>query len=197
MLTHSISAPLPVVNSLSAPRPIASVIPAVPSTGQHCSFVDRMYLEHTRRQVAIDPYIGGLSTSSSSLFYWREWAIFAGAILIIILSIALLRRNGRQRIASQRKLLPIQKYLFPRMYRNGPPYADPPVAMTSTYAQFRANFTHGNMPAPPPPSYDPYVQNLPAYQAKTDTTVGTGEAPSEHNEPPRDEYRYTIPETGR
>lgn len=134
-----------------------------------------MFLAHSRRQVFINPNPSSEDTGSS-LFYWHEWAVFAGALLLLVISIGLLRYDGKKRIASQRKLLPIQKYFFPRIYRNGPPYADPPVPLTSTYEQFRRTF--GNSVAAPPPSYDPYAQNLPAYQAKTDEThVGTSEVP--------------------
>lgn len=167
-----------------------------------------MLIDLTKRQGIIVPIDApGDATSSSSLFYWREWAIFAGLILLVVITVGLLRRNGRKRIAEQRKLLFVQKFLFAKMYRNGPPYADPPVPLQTSYSQFRADFARGQSGnlAAPPPSYDPYATNLPAYQAKLDATVGASEVdatphPAERTtttieqDAPMDEYRYTIPE---
>lgn len=143
----------------------------------------------------------GTDASGTVVYYWKEWVILAAFLLLFVSTLIVLRSNGRKRIAEQRPLLWFQKFLFPRHLRNGPPYTADPVPLNDMYSgQVRFGHRTQATVAPPPPSYDPYAQALPAYQAKADTSVGTSEVPAQtasaaSRAEQADRYTYTIPET--
>lgn len=142
---------------------------------------------------------------STGISYYRDWMIIAGAVLVFMVIIIVLRYDGRRRIRAQRPLLSIEKWLFPAHLRNGPPY-EAPIQMTHPEVSQFGRHAQPNTISAPPPSYDPYAQALPAYQPKLDTTVGTSElpggeasqtAPGYGPDGHGTNYQYTIPEASR
>lgn len=118
-------------------------------------------------------------TSSSTYFYWREWAVFVAIVASLVLFVTLARAHGRRRLAKGQPLMTYHRWLFPALLRQQG-YGQSGYAMTSVpdpYASYpygqqgaptsgsqRHNGRTGGI-APVPPAYDPYAQNLPAYEA--------------------------------
>lgn len=162
-----------------------------------------------KRQIPYNPSdSSGLTTTSG--VYYKEWAIFAAVVLFTIITIILIRASGRKRITQNLPLHWYQKFFFPRAFRNGPPYVQEVMPLGNVYHAPASRFGRHHDAAgvvPPPPSYDPYATNLPAYQAKSGAEVGASEMlpppPPPHLQPSSvpghatEEYHYTIPESTR
>ncbi|ORY80333.1 hypothetical protein BCR37DRAFT_380996 [Protomyces lactucae-debilis] len=128
-----------------------------------------MYID--KRQFSYGWYDNG------SGYYWKEWVIFALILVAVLCFILTARAMGRRRINQGLALQTWHKWLFPARLRNGPPYAPATTAGVVSYHSAvggPTRFGNGSGIAPPPPSYDPYATNLPAYQP---ITKGNGDHP--------------------
>ena len=136
-----------------------------------------------KRQAAYYP------TDDINTYYWKQWTILAACLLLVIAIFIILRQWGKRRIAQNKRLHWCQYFLFPRHYRHGPPYVVQQPVIPLRNSRFGTGYEAPV--AAPPPSYDPYATNLPAYQAKGDVSVTAATTTLlPHNDP----YQYTIPE---
>lgn len=146
------------------------------------------------------------NTFPQNYFYWREWAVFVAIICSVAFLVTVARTHGRRRLSQGKPLMAYHKWLFPAYLRqqssNNNNLTGYAMTVSDPYAQYpytahgvpapvssgRVSSRHGGGGgiAPVPPAYDPYAQNLPAYEAvsKTGGEHGSTVVSSQPVQPP-------------
>jgi hypothetical protein len=91
---------------------------------------------------------------NGSGYYWKEWVIFALILMGILIFVVFARALGRKRIARNQPLQAWHRWLFPKRFRDGPPYLAPATGTVTYHAAVGpGGFSNQTGLAPPPPRY--------------------------------------------